>query len=98
MVIILLYSVFLFSVINPMIVNATYDNQLFFNLAEVGKYSEASPITQDRKFLESKDSTSNEYISLLGCIGVRNHKDENGVKLFDDPHYWAGFILLDALD
>ena len=28
---------------------------------------------------------------------VRN-KDENGVKLFDNPHYWAGFILLDALD
>ena len=29
---------------------------------------------------------------------VRDYKDESGNKLFDDPHYWAGFILLDALD
>ena len=29
---------------------------------------------------------------------VQDYKDENGIKLFDDPHYWAGFILLDALD
>ena len=29
---------------------------------------------------------------------VRDYKDENGNKLFDNPHYWAGFILLDALD
>lgn len=29
---------------------------------------------------------------------VRDYTDEKGNKLFDDPHYWAGFILLDALD
>ena len=29
---------------------------------------------------------------------VRNYVDEDGNKLFEDPYYWAGFILLDALD
>ena len=29
---------------------------------------------------------------------VRDYTDEKGEKLFDDPHYWAGFILLDAFD
>lgn len=29
---------------------------------------------------------------------VRDYTDEKGEKLFNDPHYWAGFILLDALD
>ena len=29
---------------------------------------------------------------------VREYKYENGNKLFDNPRYWAGFILLDALD
>lgn len=29
---------------------------------------------------------------------VQNHKDENGIKLFSDPYYWASFILIDALD
>ena len=29
---------------------------------------------------------------------VRDYTDEKGEKLFDDSHYWAGFILLDALD
>ena len=29
---------------------------------------------------------------------VRNYEDEDGNKLFEDPYYWAGFILLDALD
>lgn len=29
---------------------------------------------------------------------VRNYEDKDGNKLFEDPYYWAGFILLDALD
>ena len=29
---------------------------------------------------------------------VRNYADENGNKLFESPYYWAGFILLDAID
>lgn len=29
---------------------------------------------------------------------VRNYKDEDGNKLFEDPYYWAGFILLDAIN
>ncbi len=29
---------------------------------------------------------------------VRNYKDEDGNKLFEDPYYWAGFILLDAIE
>lgn len=29
---------------------------------------------------------------------VRNYTDENGVKLYDNPIYWASFILIDALD
>ena len=31
-------------------------------------------------------------------IHVRNYADENDTKLFESPYYWAGFILLDALD
>ncbi len=31
-------------------------------------------------------------------VVVRNYKDENGIKLFSDPYYWASFILIDALD
>ena len=29
---------------------------------------------------------------------IRDYTDEKGNKLFDSPYYWAGFILLDALD
>lgn len=29
---------------------------------------------------------------------VRDYTDEKGNKLFESPYYWAGFILLDALD
>ena len=29
---------------------------------------------------------------------VRDYKDEDGNKLFEDPYYWAGFILLDAIE
>ena len=29
---------------------------------------------------------------------VRNYTDENGIKLFDNPYYWASFILVDAID
>lgn len=29
---------------------------------------------------------------------VRNYVDEDGNKLFEDPYYWAGFILLDAIE
>ena len=26
---------------------------------------------------------------------VRNHKDSEGYRIFQDPHYWAGFVILD---
>ena len=26
---------------------------------------------------------------------IKNYKDENGIKLFESPYYWAGFIMLD---
>lgn len=29
---------------------------------------------------------------------VREYVDDNGNKLFESPYYWAGFILLDALE
>lgn len=29
---------------------------------------------------------------------IREYKDEYGNQIFEDPYYWAGFILLDALD
>ena len=29
---------------------------------------------------------------------VKEYVDDKGVKLFNSPYYWAGFVLLDALD
>lgn len=31
----------------------------------------------------------------IAQMHVRNYRDENGVLLFKDPYYWAGFIMLD---
>ena len=28
---------------------------------------------------------------------IKEYKDDDGIRIFEDPYYWAGFILLDAL-
>lgn len=36
------------------------------------------------------------YKSLqLAKSYLKNYKDENGIKLFESPYYWAGFVILD---
>ena len=29
---------------------------------------------------------------------IKNYEDESGNRLFESPYYWAGFVLLDALE
>jgi CHAT domain-containing protein len=48
------------------------------------------------EFYKNYFSGTNKHESLcLAQRKVREHKDKDGVYLFKDPYYWAGFIILD---
>ena len=48
------------------------------------------------EFYKNYLSGTNKHDSLrLAQRKVREHKDKDGVYLFKDPYYWAGFVILD---
>lgn len=51
------------------------------------------------EFYRNYITGASKYESLrLAQKYIREYKDDNGNLLFDNPYYWAGFVLLDATD
>lgn len=50
-------------------------------------------------FYQSLILGNSKSVSLHNAqIYLREYEDENGVKIFDEPEYWAAYILLDAIN
>lgn len=71
-------------------------NALIMSLWKVDDYATSIIAVEFYKnYLSGKSARASLYAAQ---DYVRNYTDENGNKLFESPYYWAGFILLDALD
>lgn len=69
---------------------------IIMSLWKVNDYSTNLLMSEFYRHFLSGESA--EESLRLALVYVREYKDEDGILIFEDPNYWAAWILLDAID
>ena len=71
-------------------------NSILMSLWKIN--DEATSIFMTEFYKNISEGKSKQIALLTAQSFVRNYTDNNGVKIFNNPIYWAAFVLLDAID